>query len=214
MSPRMVWLGVPVLVVAVCVALLGAPNGSAQASHPLEAALPQNQVLTTTAVARVVVTPAQFHYPVGQVLTVTVQLDNVSDFYGGELKWDFNKDAFQVIDMDDQRPGVQVRRGSIFPPSAILVPINSGQADNETGEILVGGTLISGTLPFSGSGSLFIINFIVTAWNADLPLVTTPETLSLSDGRGIFLPFETGPGYLIRASPNYLLLPYLSKRHP
>ena len=76
MSPRMLWtsLLVALLTVVAALALVGRPATAA----------PQ------LAQTEIVVTPRKDFYAVGDVVSVTVQLGNLEDFYGADLGWTFD----------------------------------------------------------------------------------------------------------------------------
>mgnify|MGYP000980429235 FL=1 len=59
--------------------------------------------------------PVKTRYRVGDVVTATVQIDNATSFFGGQLRMSFDPASFQVLDSDPSRPYVQLLPGSLLP---------------------------------------------------------------------------------------------------
>lgn len=191
MSPRSLWpLTVCFLVVA-CLAALSDPRGWAAAAPPpslpetpLSPAIAASQPTTQT-VATILYTPIQPTYAPGDLITVTVRIENLSDFYGGSLDWKFDPNAFRVVDADPVRPGVQVTAGSIYVPGAFIAYPTNGQADNIRGRISFAFTYINPMPPFNGDGTFVSITFEVKSTCGSTRLDLTPDTLRMSDRDGL-----------------------------
>src|SRR4051794_22696314 len=101
MSPRTLWLGLLTLALAL-VAMLTA------VSLPAEAAIAptsgvhgtQGALVPTVAQASLDVSSVKDYYFAGDIITVTVRLTNLENFFGGELRWTFNANSLEVVDMD------------------------------------------------------------------------------------------------------------------
>lgn len=184
MSPRSVWPALLILTI-VSLALVTLVSTPAEASRPDHGPAQATETPTPTptlkpAKARVSVDPVMGKYAVGDVLTVTVQLSELENFYGGELRWNFDPSAFEVLDADPVRANVQVKPGSLLPVpgSFITHPNPGGHADNIDGKILFGGVRLPAG-PVDGSGSLVIITFRVKNECGNLPLPLNSNSLFL-----------------------------------
>lgn len=106
------------------------------------------------------VTPVKDVYTVGDIITVTVRLENLTNFFGGQVTWSFDPGAFQVVDQNPMLPQVQVQPGDLFPSGSFFSSSDLGHANNSTGWYKFGGARPTGAA-FSGSGSLVITTFRV-----------------------------------------------------
>lgn len=204
MSPRMLWI-------SLTVALLTVVAGLALVSRPATAA-PQ---LAQTAID---VVPRKEVYAVGDVVTVTVQLSSLENFYGADLGWRFDAGAFQVIDANPNLAGVQVKTGSLFPGGSFFV---QNVVDNQSGFIQFVGTRVHPEPPVNGSGTVAIVAFRVvgTCGSTLLELKPRPQgqpesgTLSLSDQGGDEIQFQEAIPFDLRtaACPYRQFLPHLSR---
>ena len=95
--------------------------------------------------------PASAAGQVGDILTVDLYVEGVSDLYGVDLQLAFDTAIADVVDEDAGLPGVQ-----ILPLSGFLQPgfVASKAADNAAGAIQYANTQVNPTLPASGSGSV------------------------------------------------------------
>lgn len=159
------------------------------------------------------VDPIRCRYDVGDVFTVTVQLANLTGFYGGQLKMDFDATNFQVLDTDPVRPFVQVMPGSLLPPGSFVAPLDSNQVNNTTGKILFGGVrLASG--PTDGTGSLVLIPFQVTGTAGSMNLTVPPVVIDLANDQSQPLPVTSDAPTTIPLGPGRCVyLPHLSVAH-
>lgn len=204
MSPRMLWtsLLVALLTVVAALALVGRPATAA----------PQ------LAQTEIVVTPRKDFYAVGDVVSVTVQLSNLEDFYGADLGWTFDPGAFQVVDANPNLAGVQVKPGDVFPGGSFFV---QNLVDNKAGFLQFVGTRVHPEPPVHGSGTLVTVVFrAVGACGATLlELKPRPKgqpeegTLSLSDSVGDEIQFQEAIPFDLRTAtcPYRQFLPLLSR---
>lgn len=205
MSPRMLWtsLVAALVTVAAALALVGQPATAA----------PQ------LAQSAIDVTPHQEVYAVGDVVTVTVQLSNLQNFYGADLGWRFDAGAFQVIDANPDLAGKQVKAGSLFPGGSFFV---QNVVDNQSGFVQFVGTRVHPEPPVNGGGTVAIVTFRVVGNCGDTLLELRPRlqgqpalgTLSLSDQGGGEIEFQEAIPFNLRtaACPYRQFLPHLSKK--
>ena len=189
MSPRSLWPLSLCFLVVVGLTALSDPRGWAAAAPP--PALPAAPVAIeasasqpTQTVASLLHAPIKPYYEPGDLITVTVRIENLSDFYGGSLDWKFDANAFRVVDADPLRAGVQVTAGSIFAPGSFIAYPTGGQADNVKGRISFAGTYINPMEPFNGDGTFVSITFQVKSACGSTLLELTPDTLKMSDRDG------------------------------
>jgi len=103
------------------------------------------------------VSPEQAQGRVGDLLTVTLEVADVSNLYGADVQLTFDPAALEVVDVDPSREGVQITRGT-FPDPA-YGEVAKDEADNVAGTVRYAITLKSPAPPASGSGRLCAISF-------------------------------------------------------
>ena len=215
MSPRSLWPFTLCLIAVVCLVALSDPRRWADAAPTpalpdasLSLAVTASQPTTET-VASILRVPIKPVYDPGDLITVTVRVENLTDFYGGSLEWQFDANTFRVIDSDPGRPGVQVTPGSIFVPGSFIAYPTGGQVDNIKGKISFAGTYINPMPAFNGDGSFVSITFQVKSRCGSSRLELTPETLKMSDRDGTPpIGFQaTGPLVLSAQYPYCAYLP-------
>ncbi len=193
-------------------ALAGHTPDPSDTARPISApqGMPTAPVPPTTLSFRL--DPAKDRYNVGDVFTVTVQLDNVTDFFGGQLKMNFDASNFQVVDTDPGRPYVQVMPGTLLPPGSFVAPLDSSQVNNTTGKILFGGVRLSSGQT-SGSGSLVLIPFRVTGSCGNMTFADPPIVVDLSNDASQALPVTSGSATRVSVG-QCVFLPHLSVAGP
>ena len=122
--------------------------------------------------------PASVVGQVGDILTVDLYVEGVSDLYGVDLQLAFDTAIADVVDEDAGLPGVQ-----ILPLSGFLQPgfVASKVADNAAGAIQYANTQLNPTLPANGSGSVARIRLLGQAAGA-VNLTFTAHELADRDG--------------------------------
>ncbi len=211
MSPRTLW---PVLALCLLVLTLAVSRPSAAATPSLPDA-PRRPAAPQVTLASLDITPLKEQYALGDVVTVTVRLANLTDFFGGELRWSFDPGAVQVLDADPNRPLVQLTPGDLLPPPSVIANPREGQANNQTGKILFGGARLN-LGAYNGNGSLVSVTFKVIGICGDILLPLNPETLSLSTPSAEAIPFESTTTFNLRTSaacPNHAYLPLLDRTY-
>lgn len=124
--------------VALLVALLGAPSGLVLAADPV-----------------VRVSPPSSTVSVGSNVVVNITVQNVSNLFGAEFHLTFNPAQVEVVDADAGTDGVQIGLGDFLAADFVAQNV----ADNTTGTIDFGLSQMSPHGPVSGSGTLATITF-------------------------------------------------------
>jgi len=121
------------------------------------------------------VTPATLTLPVGGVVELLINVENVSNLYGIELSISFDPNVLEVIDANPNTAGVQISAGDMLSPD--YEPVN--QVAN--GFIDYALTQIKPTAPANGSGTLVRITF---RGKADGTSAVTLGSILLSNNQG------------------------------
>ncbi len=100
--------------------------------------------------------PALQTVGVGEQVTVTLHVDNVTNLNGYQANLQFNPALLQVVDADAVTPGVQVQVLSTFLQPDMLM---TNVVNNGAGTIMCTVMQMSPTPPASGSGDLLTITF-------------------------------------------------------
>lgn len=90
----------------------------------------------------------------GQVVTIQIRIDNVTNLGGAEIHLAFNSNVLEVIDADPAQDGVQIANGGMLSPDFTA----SNSADNSLGTIDYDVTQVNHA-GVNGSGILAIISF-------------------------------------------------------
>ena len=143
---------------------------------------------------------------VGDFLTVTLLLEDVSNLYGADMHLAFDPNILEVVDAEPRREGMQVRHGLLPDPAQSVVPRDA--ADNAAGTVHYAISLKAPAQPANGRGALCTITFHVKAPGfSPLSLVSA----MLVDRNARSLPVGSSDSW-VRVSPRHLLyLPSLIK---
>lgn len=87
--------------------------------------------------------------------TVALRFENVQDLYGLEVHLTFDPNVVQVVDADPAKPGVQIQVADWLKDAFVAV----NRADNASGKIDFGATLLNPAPPVSGSRDFASITF-------------------------------------------------------
>jgi hypothetical protein len=98
----------------------------------------------------VLLSPSDQQVAVGSTVTISVNVEDVSQLYGAEIHLAFDASKLEVIDLDPQREDIQVKPGSLLNPERGFVAVN--QADNAKGTLDYAITLLSPASPVDGGG--------------------------------------------------------------
>lgn len=109
--------------------------------------------------ATIEIVPAEQWLNSGDTTTVEVRISDATDLFAAEILLEFNPALLEVVDADTSEgaPGIQIAPGTFPDPNDGFMAAN--QVDNTTGTILYAVTLLSPSLPVSGSGPLAYITF-------------------------------------------------------
>ena len=137
--------------------------------------------------ARLVARDAKSQYALGDTFTVAVELDGLTDFFGGSLDLRYDAARLEVVDQNRPMPGTQVKGGDLFPTGSFFAPRDQVivGADGQA-VVRFAGTRL-GTAPVSGSGALVEVTFRVVGCGAT-SLDLAQSDLKLSDPAGQSLP--------------------------
>jgi len=122
------------------------------------------------------VAPTDTEAVLGEVFTVTLELEGVMDLWGADAELHFDPLVLQVVDADAVTPGVQIVDGT-FPDPAFGRVVRK-EADNEAGEVVYAITLLGDATPEEGAGTLCSIAFRAVASGSSLLSI---ESAQLSD---------------------------------
>lgn len=135
--------------------------------------------------------PAAQTIQVGETTTVDVQIQNVDNLFGIDLRLTFDPSIVNVVDSNPLVPGEQVEPGAFLDISEGKGFVVDNSADNTTGEIAYIATLLSPASPVSGSGTLIRITFEGVAEGTS---PVTLESVLLSDAKAEQIPATTEDG--------------------
>jgi LysM repeat protein len=161
----------------------------------------------------VLVDPPSQSIQVGQLVSVDVKVDSVTNLYGVDVRLSFDASKLEVQDADGSTPGVQVQPGSFLNPGQGFMAENS--ADNTAGEVRYVFTLTAPAPAASGSGDLVTITFMATAQGTASVSLTQlillddqvqPVAATVMDGSITVLP-ASGPTPTTPPGPTPTLVP-------
>jgi hypothetical protein len=126
----------------------------------------------------------------GQVETINVILENAQDVYAVDVSATFDPAIVEVVDSDPAREGVQIIPGPFPQPDFLVRNI----ADNEAGTLRYVTTQVSPTLPMTGAGVVFSVQFRGKVLGQQSALVI--ESVQLADRHGVKLAVSPQDGVL------------------
>lgn len=129
--------------------------------------------------------PATQTIGLGETTTVDVQVQNVSNLFGVDLRLSFDPSIVQVVDSNPLVPDNQVEPGAFLDISGGKGFVVENSADNTAGTIAYAATLLSPAEPVSGSGPLIRITFQGVAPGTS---AVTLESALLSDSEAEQIP--------------------------
>ncbi|MBN1890679.1 MAG: LysM peptidoglycan-binding domain-containing protein [Thermoflexales bacterium] len=158
-----------VIVAAIVISLIGGPQ-LAHASYTFVRTDPQ--ALTVA---------------VGQVASVYIRIDNVTNLAGVELHMTYNPAVMSIQDADPSQPGIQIAAGSLLRPDFIA----QNSVDPVYGRIDFSVMQLPPSSAVSGSGVLATISFYATAAGSS-PLIFS--LVNLSDNVSVPIAFSVQHG--------------------
>jgi hypothetical protein len=141
---------------------------------------------------------------VGEVTTVNVVIQDVSNLYGVQIRFSFAPNLLQVIDADPVKDDVQITPGSCPSPDFIV----QHTVSNTLGTVAYSATSLNPTPPCSGSGVVASIQFQALT-DGDSDIHFTEWILADSDGEPI--PAAALDGTIRVSSPNKVFIPIVLK---
>jgi len=158
------------------------------------------------AMAHLWVSPAESQGWVGQLLTVELKLEDVSNLYGADVQLSFDPNILEVVDAVPGKAGVQIVPGTFLDPAQGEVAQNV--ADNAAGTVRYALTLKSPAPPVNGNGTVCAIAFRAKALGVSSLRIIAAE---LADPGASPIPVVWDDGS-VRVSPQPMLcLPLIFK---
>lgn len=127
----------------------------------------------------------------GERTTLALTIRDAREIYGFEALIQFDPGVLQVLDQDSGTPGIQVAAGDFFDEGEGFRAAN--RADNETGEIRYGFTLLAPAAPKEGDGTLLLFRFQAVAPGQSQVAIAS-AILASTDGES--LPFTAEGGQI------------------
>jgi hypothetical protein len=177
--------------------LTGAPV--ARAAEP---APPARARTSSVAVARIA--PAIALVEPGGLVTASILITDVAGLYGADVRLTFDPTLVQVVDADPAVSGVQVSPGPLLASPFIAL----NRVENTTGTIGFAATMLNPSLPITGGGVLYLVQFrgVLTG---ETTLAISYAELSTRTGGTLARSLENG---LIKVGPILRLwLPSISR---
>ncbi len=141
--------------------------------------------------AIVSIQPAAQTINVGETATVDVQIDNVDNLFGVDLRLSYDPSVVAVVDSNPLVPGEQVEPGPFLDISEGKGFVVDNAADNTAGTVTYIATLLSPASPVSGSGALIRIAFEgIAEGTSDIEL----DSVLLSDAKAEQIPATSRGG--------------------
>jgi hypothetical protein len=101
------------------------------------------------------IVPQTLKIRVGEVATVDLTVEQVSDLFGAQVHLTFDPAVLEVVDADTSEEGIQVEPGTLPTPDFVVQNI----ADNQAGTIDYALTQLKPSEPRSGDGLLARVTF-------------------------------------------------------
>ncbi|MBN1218212.1 MAG: N-acetylmuramoyl-L-alanine amidase [Anaerolineae bacterium] len=133
--------------------------------------------------------PAFLLLALGGSETAQVEVADIADLYGVDLRLSYDPEVVEVVDADPDTPGVQVALGSVFEG------VETFMVENEVsdGVINIAVARRSPAPPFAGTGSLIAVTWQAKAFG-ETPVVF--EQVKLSNPNGVSLAATTQDGLI------------------
>jgi hypothetical protein len=146
--------------------------------------------------ALVYATPARLEIGAGQSGTLQILIEDASNIYGIDLQARFDPAVVEVVDADPATTGVQMAPGSFIKPDFTVRNL----ADNGTGTLHYIVTQLNPTLPASGGGVLFTVEF--RGKTAGTSTRLTIMSAGIADRGGIKQPVTLQGAELVVVTPD------------
>jgi hypothetical protein len=113
--------------------------------------------------------PATSTVGVGDAFTVAVQVEDVRDLYGVELRLSFDPGMLQVQDADPSASGIQVIAGTAPYPDDVA----KNEANNTAGTVWYAASQMNPRPPFTGTGTTLSVTFLALQEGASAADITS-----------------------------------------
>jgi hypothetical protein len=160
----------------------------------LVAALMRLEASVSAAGPTIVPDPVVTTVGVGQTADISIELQDVADVYGVDIRLLFDPFTMEVVDADAAQDGVQVQEGGFPQPDFTVRNI----VDNSMGTINYAIVQLNPTAPVSGSGTVFSIQ--VRGKVAGRQSTLAVDSVSVSDHSGGSLTVQKSDGTVIVVS--------------
>lgn len=164
-------------------------------------------------VTQLVVKPPIGSFEVGEIISVEVWVEDVTNLYGVDIRLAFDATRLQVLDANPNIPGVQVTpRADLLSPDFVL----RQEANNEEGTVWYAATQINPTPPASGSGALFAFQFAAVSAGTAVVEVTNGQLVDQNGDpispqiNGALYQITGGPTATPTATPSNTPLPTIT----
>nr|MBC7245852.1 carboxypeptidase regulatory-like domain-containing protein [Chloroflexota bacterium] len=169
---------------------------------------PPSGASLAAALATLFVSPAyQSGLEVDDLLTVTLELQDVHNLYGVDAQLEFNPDVLEVVDSDPFKEGVQITRGTFPDPAQGAV--SAEEADNTEGLVRYAISLADPAPPAEGSGTLCSITFRAKAHGYSRLHPSSVQLVEATSGAS--MPVVAVGGSVYVGPTNMLYLPLVLK---
>ncbi len=118
-------------------------------------AIPVHMVAAQTAGNTTVGVFKTYEVAPGAALTLPVEVKGAQELYGIDLLLEFNPALLQVVDADENNPGVQVALGTFLDPGLLLF----NEVDNTAGTISFAMSQVNPSEAKNGNGVLLVVTF-------------------------------------------------------
>ena len=118
-------------------------------------AIPGHIVAAQTAGNTTVGVFKTYEFSPGAALTLPVEVKGVQELYGIDLSLEFDSALLQVVDADENTPGVQVALGTFLDPGLLLF----NEVDNTAGTLSFAMSQVNPSKAKSGNGVLLVVTF-------------------------------------------------------
>ena len=120
---------------------------------------------------------------IGDTFIVKVTATGAQDFYGAQINVNFDSSLLNVVDVNNNKGGVNVAVGSSFNPDNSFIAQN--KADNRQGDVNFTATLLAPANPVNGSCDIAEITFEVIGSGTSNISITNKSLLSTSGAEPI-----------------------------
>ena len=102
----------------------------------------------------------------GDTVDVAVEVVNAVDLYAIDVLLEYDPQAVEVLDMDEELPGIQVSIGTFLEPGFVILNL----VDNEMGRLRLAMTQLNPATPKTGTGAIVVVKFKGKALSAPTAL--------------------------------------------